>query len=128
MKHFVPFPFHRRRKQVKPVATPDAVKREALLVIDKCFQVVAGKSEREQKKWCAGRLREALETVDGLVPIVGTFMDLPAVDEAEQHIIEHLVDWAWEQHHNHITNYTTCTPHQCTQPWDLGIFSKRDQS
>ncbi len=83
----------------KPVVvTPDLVKFKALNVVHKSFELVAGKSEQEQKKWCADRLREAFETVDTLIPVVGSFMDLPAVDEAEQRVIEQLVEWAWEQH------------------------------
>jgi hypothetical protein len=82
------------------IVTPDLVKFKALSVVNKSFEMVAGKSEQEQKKWCADRLREAFETVDTLIPVVGTFMDLPALDEAEQRIIEQLVEWAWEQHRN----------------------------
>lgn len=89
----------------KPVVlTPDLVQFKALSVINKSFELIAGKSEQEQKKWCADRLREAFETVDTLIPVVGTFMDLPAVDEAEQRVIEQLVDWAWEQHQNRTTS------------------------
>jgi hypothetical protein len=87
----------------KPVVTPDLVKSRALSVVNKSFELVAGKSEQEQKKWCADRLREAFETMDTLIPVVGTFMDLPSVDEAEQRIIEQLVEWAWEQHQNPAT-------------------------
>ncbi len=85
---------------VKPpiVVTPDVVKSRALSIVNKSFELVAGKSEQEQKKWCADRLREAFETVDTLLPVMGTFMDLPAVDDAEQRIIEELVEWAWAQH------------------------------
>lgn len=98
MKNVLPF-FTPRNKPVPKVVTPEALKQKTLNVVNKSFQVVVGKNEQEQKRWCAARLREVLETVDNLIPVVGAFMDLPVVDEAEHRIIEQLVDWGWEEFH-----------------------------
>lgn len=73
------------------------MQRRALKTVDDCMKkFVVGTSEAKQKAWCIKRLRETVESFDTLIPIIGPIMDIPIVDDMEQNILEHFVDWAWE--------------------------------
>lgn len=69
----------------------EALKNYARTTIAHCH----GDTEAEQKKWCVKVIHDMFESVDGMLPIIGTLVDIPLVDVVEEDAIRLLVDWAW---------------------------------
>ncbi len=56
---------------------------------------IPGNTEKEKKEWCIKKLNLLLETFDNFIPVVGTFLDNPLIDDLQSDAVRLLVDKFW---------------------------------
>jgi hypothetical protein len=76
--------------------TYEEIVESAKDIIQKSKALLPGKTENDKKNWCIKKLTQVFEVFDNYVPIIGTFLDIPFVDDLEKQAVSLLVDWAWD--------------------------------
>ena len=73
----------------------DGLRTMAKAVVLLAEKRLPGATGAEKLAWCVDKVTMVMESFDGKLPVIGAFMDLPAVDGFERWAIKQVVEWAW---------------------------------
>ena len=78
----------------------ESLQEMAINFVRQSMDVIPGGTDNDKKKLISTMLTSELEVIDNFVPVIGSFLDLPIINDMESVAISYLVDWAWKKFHN----------------------------
>lgn len=64
-------------------------------LVKRADEIMPGATGQEKKAWVVEQATQLVERYDHLLPLVGAWADLPAVDSAQRYLIGLAVERAW---------------------------------
>lgn len=77
-----------------------SLKRAGHFLAAEADRWLPGGTGAEKKAWAKAQLGQALEAYDDRIPVIGAFMDLPAVDAIERSGIDMAVEYGYAALHS----------------------------
>jgi hypothetical protein len=77
--------------------TANLLEKHVTDILEKVKIMIPTGSDEQKKIWVRDQLVHILECFDNQLPVIGAFMDLPAVDALQVNAVEKLVEFVWSK-------------------------------